>query len=317
VRPLIHHWGIVRSMKKTSIVALNGGLGNQLFQWFFAHTVSKSGSFRIDPLFEEVEKPLSVSRLELGPLFARCLHVDRDSKGLVNQIPFRKILHLANHMWGFSSLRPLLSLCGYYRENPNSEVAQSLSIPKPMRYAYGYFQNAQLMKQAEEAIQGELLPIIQANQKVIKLKFDLGNPYTVIHVRRYPTAGYKLTRIQFCNLSSRYFVEWARKNSGQRVILLTEFKDQVTDVIDLLNPDLVLDSSQTSAWDVLTIMAGADKCLGSNSSLSWWGVQLCSRFGGQVWLPSNWSYWDNVNTKAFHFEECNIAPSDWDPSGFD
>ena len=288
-------------MKKTAIVALNGGLGNQLFQWFFAHTLSKNGSFRIDPLFEEVEKPLGFSGLELRQLFERCLHVDRDSKGLVFRVPFKKVLHLANHMWEFPIFRPLLSLCGYYRENPNSEVAQSSSIPKPIRYAYGYFQNAQLMKLAEEAIEVELLPIIQANLNVIKSRFDLAAPYTVIHVRRYPTAGYKLTRIQFCNLSRRYFFEWAAKNGTQRIILLTEFKDQVTDVINLLNPDLVLDSTQTSAWDVLTIMAGADKCLGSNSSLSWWGAQLCSRFGGQVWLPSNWSYWDNVNTNAFHF----------------
>ena len=305
------------SMEKTSIVALNGGLGNQLFQWFYAHALSKNGLFRIDPLFEEVERPLGVSGLELEQLFARCLHVDRDSKLEVFEVPYRKVLHLANHMWAFKIFRPFLSLCGYYRENPNSEVAQSLRIPKPINYAYGYFQNAQLMKQAEEAIEVELLPIIRANLKVIKSRFGLEAPYTVVHVRRYPTAGYKLTRIQFCNLSSTYFVDWATKNSGQRLILLTEFKDQVTDVINLLNPDLVLDSSQTSAWDVLTIMAGADKCLGSNSSLSWWGVMLCSGFGGQVWLPSNWSYWDNVNTKAFHFEGCNIAPSDWDPSGYD
>lgn len=304
-------------MNKSPIVVLNGGLGNQLFQWFFAHTLSKSGSFRTDPLFKEDEKSLGVSGPELGQLFARCLHVDRDSKDLAVQAPFKKLFHLANHMWGIPIFRPLLSLFGYYRENPNSEVAQSLRIPNPMRYAYGYFQNAQLMKQAEAAIEVELLPIIQANLQILKSRFDLETPYTVIHLRRYPTAGYKLTRIQFCNLSSRYFIEWATKNTGQRIILLTEFKDQVTDVIDLLKPELVLDSSQTSAWDVLTIMAGAEKCLGSNSSLSWWGVRLCSRYGGQVWLPSNWSYWDNVSTEAFHFEGCNLASADWDPSGFD
>jgi len=317
VRGMILHWGILRAMKGTPIVALNGGLGNQLFQWFFGHTLSRSGSFRTDLLFKEDEKSLGVSGPKMGEIFARCLHVERDSNNAVVQVAFKKLLHLANHMWGFPVFRGLLSLFGYYRENPNSQVAQSLNIPNPIRYAYGYFQNAQLMKQAENAIEVELLPIIQANLKLIKLKFDLETPYTVIHVRRYPTAGYKLTPIQFCNLSSNYFIDWATKNSGQRIILLTEYKTQITNLIDLLKPEIVLDSSQTSDWDVLTIMAGADKCLGSNSSLSWWGAQLCSKFGGQVWLPSNWSYWDNVNTKAFHFEGCYIAASDWDPSGFD
>ena len=307
----------MRCMNKSPIVVLNGGLGNQLFQWFFAHTLSKTGSFRIDPLFKEDEKSLGVSGPELGELFAKCSHVDRDSKDLVVEAPFKKLLHLANHMWRFPFFRPLLSLFGYYRENPNSEVAQSLSMPSPMRYAYGYFQNARIMDRAEEAIEAELLPIIQANLKVLKSRFDLETPYTVIHVRCYPTTGFKLTRIQFCNLSCKYFVEWAAENAGQKIILLTEFEDQVAEVIKFIKPELVLDSSQTSTWDVLTIMAGAEKCLGSNSSLSWWGVRLCSKFGGQVWLPSNWSYWDNVNTEMFHFKGCNLAQPDWDLSGFD
>ena len=304
-------------MQKSPTVALNGGLGNQLFQWFFAHTLSKNGSFRVDPLFKQGKNSFGVIWPDLNELSANCPHVDKDSTSLISTAPYRKLLHLANHMWRFPMFRPLLYLAGYYRENPNLEVAQSLNVPSPIRYAFGYFQSAEVMKRAQGAINEELLPIIESNLIYLKKRFNLETPYTVIHLRRYPTAGYKLTRIQFCNLSRRYFTDWASDNAGQRVILLTEFKDEASEVIDSVKPELVLDSSQTSAWDVLTIMAGAEKCLGSNSSLSWWGARLCSQFGGQVWLPSNWSYWENVNPNAFHFDGCNLATADWDPSGFD
>ena len=304
-------------MNVSPIVVLNGGLGNQLFQWFFAHTMSQKGSFRIDPLFKEDQKSLGVSGPDLGQLFARCLHVDRDSKDLVIEAPFKKLLHLVNHMWGIPIFRPLLTELGYYRENPNSEVAQSLSIPSLIRYAYGYFQNAQIMEQAQEAIKAELLPIIESNLSVLKTKFDLEDPYTVIHVRRYPTAGFKLTSIQFCNLSADYFIDWAKQNAGKRIILLTESADQTDRIIKSVKPVLVLDASNSSPWDVLAIMAGAEKCLGSNSSLSWWGVKLCSIFGGQAWLPLNWSYWANVQSRAFHFKGSNLVDSVWDISGFD
>jgi hypothetical protein len=304
-------------MKKSPIVALNGGLGNQLFQWFFAHTIDNGGSFRIDRLFKEHQSSNGVAGPELGQLFARCHHVYRDSQNMVVDAKFRKILHLANHMWAHPIFRSLLSVLGYYRENPNAEVAQSLSVPNPIRYAFGYFQNAELMEKAEKAIESELIPVVESHLGLLKVKFGLEKPYTVIHLRRYGTAGVKLTRIQFCNLSQKYFTEWAKANAGGKVVLLTEHKDQVAEVIEHLNPELVLDSSQTSAWDVVTIMAGAEKCLGSNSSLSWWGVSLCSKLGGQVWLPSNWSYWENVDPGAFHFKGCNIAAAEWDISGFE
>ena len=63
------------------IIALNGGLGNQLFQWFFAHTVSADQSFRVDPLFRENEISLGVNGPNLEDLISRC---PRKSGGLTH-----------------------------------------------------------------------------------------------------------------------------------------------------------------------------------------------------------------------------------------
>ena len=302
---------------KTPIIALNGGLGNQLFQWFFAHTLEPGNKFRVDCLFESSDTELGQREYRLEELAERCTHVSRDVEGLSRLSTFERFWHLANRLWLVPRFRTLMTSIGYFRENPNSELAQSLNMPNPMRYAYGFFQNAEIVEQAHRAIENELLPIIKLNLKEVKEKYDLKTPYTAIHVRRYLTAGLKLTPIHFCNLSSEYFIEWAKQNAGKKVILLTEHSDQIGEIVTALKPDLVLDASNSSPFDVLAIMAGAEKCLGSNSSLSWWGAKLCSIFGGQATLPSNWSYWDNVDSSAFHFKGCVLNGSLWDLSGFD
>lgn len=302
---------------RSPIIALNGGLGNQLFQWFFAHTLDSGKKFRIDCLFESIDSELGQREYRLEELAHRCSHINRDRKGVSKLSKFERLWHLANRLWLVPRFRFLLSKAGYFRECPNSEVAQSLSMPDPMRYAFGFFQNAEIIEQAHSAIEIELIPIIKSNLKELKDKFDLQVPYTVIHIRRYITKGFKLTPIHFCNLSSDYFIDWATQNAGKRIILLTESADQVGEIINSLKPALVLDASNSSPWDVLAIMAGAEKCLGSNSSLSWWGAKLCSIFGGQAWLPSNWSYWDNVESSVFHFKGSNLVDSVWDLSEFD
>ena len=47
------------------IVALNGGLGNQLFQWYFAHTLESEKKFRIDCLFEASDTELGQREFRL------------------------------------------------------------------------------------------------------------------------------------------------------------------------------------------------------------------------------------------------------------
>ena len=155
---------------KSPIIALNGGLGNQLFQWFFAHTLESNRKFRIDGLFESVDTELGQREFRLEELAERCSHVSRDAKGLSRLSRLERFWHLANRLWLVPVFRPLMTKIGYFRENPNSEVAQSFSMPSPMHYAYGFFQSAKIVEQAHRAIEVELLPIVKSNLMEVKKK---------------------------------------------------------------------------------------------------------------------------------------------------
>lgn len=303
-----------RNLKKP-VVALNGGLGNQLFQWFFAHTLIENGPFVLDLLFEK-EDPLRQRGFQLDGLVRNCEHVAKEKDGAIAKFKFGIVTHFFNHLWLIAFFRSPLTWLGYYRENPIKSVAQSPRVPNPVRYAYGYFQKQQIIDGLNETVERELLPVVQSLLPDLLKKYNLNFPYTAIHFRHYLTEGLKLTPVHFCNLSLQYFTEWNAANSGQEIVLLTDQVADVVDLIELLQPKLVLDREQTTAWETLALMSGATRFLGANSSLSWWGARLSSAQGGEVWLPSDWSYWENVNPKDFHFESCNTAKAYWDISGF-
>lgn len=300
---------------KNPVVALNGGLGNQLFQWFFAHTLIENRPFVLDLLFEK-EDPLRQRGFQLDGLVRNCEHVAKGKDGAIAKFKFAIVTHLFNRLWLIAFFRSPLTWLGYYRENPIKSVAQSSRVPNPVRYAYGYFQKQQIIDGLNETIERELLPVVQSLLPNLLKKHNLNFPYTAIHFRHYLTEGLELTPVHFCNLSLKYFTEWNATNPGQEIVLLTDQVADVADLIELLRPKLVLDREQTTAWETLALMSGATRFLGANSSLSWWGARLSSAQGGEVWLPSDWSYWENVNPKDFHFESCNIAKAYWDISGF-
>ena len=300
---------------KKPVVALNGGLGNQLFQWFFAHTLIENRPFVLDLLFEK-EDPLRQRGFQLDALVRNCEHVAKGKDGAIAKFKFGAVTHLFNHLWLIAFFRSPLTWLGYYRENPIKSVAQSSRVPNPVRYAYGYFQKQQIIDGLNETIEKELLPVVQSLLPNLLKKHNLNFPYTAVHFRHYLTEGLELTPVHFCNLSLKYFTEWNATNPGQEIVLLTDQVADVADLIELLRPKLVLDREQTTAWETLALMSGATRFLGANSSLSWWGARLSSAQGGEVWLPSDWSYWENVNPKDFHFKSCNIAKAYWDISGF-
>jgi hypothetical protein len=92
---------------------------------------------------------------------------------------------------------------------------------------------------------------------------------------------------------------------------LTENREDAKELVKNLKPQLVLDKFDTTPWETLAIMYGASQFLGANSSLSWWGARLCSANGGEVWLPSQWSYWKNIDPMDYHFNGAKIVNASW------
>ena len=294
---------------QTPIVVFQGGLGNQLSQWSFAHSIAGSRRFLIDPLYGMSE--VASRNFELQEVCKNCDHVRRDKAGNL-EIPRRRVFfHFLDRIWEFKVLRPFVEIFGYIREDPRVDQEQSHDISKAPKYAKGYFQKQENVENVMNSVRSEIIPIVDEILPEARKKFALNLDYTVIHVRRGDYEAEVFSPIIIGTLSDQYFVKGMYQMVPSNLVLLTENREDVSDLVNLLKPQLVLDKFDTTPWETLAIIYGATKFLGSNSSLSWWGARLCSEKGGDVWLPSQWSYWKNVNVSDYHFINCKIADALW------
>ena len=161
------------------------------------------------------------------------------------------------------------------------------------------------------SVEKEIMPLVDKLLPIVRKKFSLSSQYSVMHVRRgdYDTAEF--SPIIIGTLSDRYFINGLKEMDTSNLILLTENREDVRDLVKVLNPRMILDKFDTTPWETLAVMYGASQFLGANSSLSWWGARLCSANGGEVWLPSQWSYWKNIDPTDYHFPGIKIADVYW------
>jgi hypothetical protein len=206
---------------------------------------------------------------------------------------------------------------GYIRENPNDEVTQNFDSKIAFRYAYGYFQDEKYVNSNKKILTNEIVPTIKSNYEVLRSRLKLPETFDVIHVRKYPTEGLSFSRIHLGNLSDEYYISWFKGNKPKNLIILCEKKELVSGLLTKIDALQVLTDSDTNAWETLAIMSHARKLLTSNSTLSWWGGRISQEVSNShVWLPSRWSYWNNVNSSNYHFQGSQTHISDFDLRGY-
>ena len=290
-------------------MAIQGGLGNQLSQWYYAHSISPNSSFRIDPLYKMTGTELR--SFELQPLINTCPHLEGGKGKNFIAVQTRKYFEILDKSWEYKSLRRLVEKLGYFREDPRLDQSQSTKKLKVIRYAKGYFQKQEAIEKVFDCVVDELMPLLNNTLVKIKARFQIPPNYTLIHVRRSDYDAAEFTPIIIGTLSDEYYIQGLKGIDTSNLILLTENYQDVSGLVKTLNPCMVLDKSDTNPWETLAIMFGATKFVGANSSLSWWGARLCYSNGGDVWLPSDWSFWNNIDNSDYHFSGSNIAKVYW------
>ena len=289
-------------------VAIQGGLGNQLFQWYFAHTLSNNCKFQADLLFDGAAGEMR--NFELAEIFEHCIHVSK-SKGRIARPKYLKVSHLMDKIWEVPNLRSITESFGYLREDPRTDQSQTDRKLRFVSYAKGYFQNYSYVDQAFTHVENEIFPFLNLMLSKVKTKFGINSPYSVIHIRRGDYLTGNFTPVKLGALDDHYFIKAARNHNFKNIILLTENPQEIATLKSNLRPNLVLGKEETDAWETLALMFGANQFLGSNSSLSWWGARLAASQGGMSLLPNEWSFWGNVRPTDFLFPDCVPTPVTW------
>lgn len=293
------------------IVKLNGGLGNQMFQYAFAHVLLKT--FNVDVVFdfsffEEIKScPEATTRVfELTPFNLECKEATDDD--LSNVVFAPKPTLIEKFLWSglkISHFKPRKN--NYFEHSPYTFYKKALASQDYLCYE-GYFQNEKYFK----SFRKDLLklfslrqPVDEKNQSVLKL-IESTNSVS-LHVRR----GDYVTLDCACNfhgLCSLEYYENAVKYMADKIKMphFFLFSDDIAWVVENLKidyPYTVIDFNQEDGYLDLELMKHCKHNIVANSSFSWWGAWLNENPEKIVIAPEKWTAQKN--------NKCDIIPRDW------
>lgn len=299
-------------MKSKLTVAFQGGLGNQLFQWAFSHSYVDHKAIRIDLLDNPGRDTVlnKQSHQAISPLLNSCNHLTEE------RYLQRKYFHILNYLAIYIKSPFIYKTLRYFRDYPIKGLWKNKFRIDQARYAYGYFQSAGVVAEVEKFIDSELEPLLQHYWNRVNLRMRLPKNFSAIHVRRYPVKGVKLTPNVIGNLHEDYYNSWLSNQANENVIVLGYSKEDLK-AFSLKFPGLnIIDNQLASPWETLAIIRNSQGFLSSNSSMSWWGAFLASRHGCQVFLPSEWSQWENIEMVQLQIRNAKFHQAKWDRSGY-
>jgi len=290
------------------IVVIKGGLGNQLFQWTYAHSLQTENAFY--PARFHYGHHDKIMHLELEQLFEKCPHVLNSGALSVWR---ENLSHSTEWLWSKRIGKGIAqSLLRYHQEDPRDDQAQGGSKHRNSRIISGYFQENSFSQNAQSVVETEILPYAERVAEKLFATNLIPQRYSILHIRTGAYSRHVPSNPNFIgNLHERYFLDNLDKLEADFLIILTENADHIPDLITRIKPNLVLDAQVLNAWETLGVMAMSQSMIGANSSLSWWGAKLASLKGAETWLPANWSSWKNINSEAYRFPNLKVLESSW------
>lgn len=294
------------------IVRIQGGTGNQLFQYAFARgTADRLGvDFLIDKKVcdNALWDPHKIHRKYSLGLFNTKIKFVGD-KNMFGFIWLRKHYKSFDCFYNFIRGRRLL-LPFYYKEqtfayNPN------ILKRKDNTYYDGYWQTEKYFKHIEDEIRAEITPVksLSSYSKSIIEEIKKVNAVS-LHVRRGDYVTDPAAVVQHGVCSPEYYkngIAYIEKNvqNPHFFIFSDDFQWSVENFKSLNHPVTCIEGSEANDYEDLAMMRECKHHIISNSSFGWWGAWLNPRKDKIVIGPKKWfKGFDKVDTS-------DIFPNNW------
>ncbi|MFN3403734.1 MAG: alpha-1,2-fucosyltransferase [Cytophagaceae bacterium] len=290
------------------VIKLKGGLGNQMFQYAFAKSLSEKYSvpFYLDHTFLEdksFKKDFTFRDFELDVFNITNRRAESDQlKYFLKPSQFfpKLLFKLRKKIYG-----PL------YVHEPAYKYNSDLMIVKDRIYFEGYFQSYKYFQQYQEAIRKDFTfqtsLIKEVNPLVEKIKSSVS---VSVHFRRGDMANNKVINNVHGICDLEYYekaIQYIRANVNNPVFYFfsdePEWIEKNFPLGDLQYHVIKGNSSNKSFLDMY-LMSCCDHNVIANSTFSWWAAWLNDNKNKQVVAPKNW-------LKAVDFDLKDIYPSDW------
>ena len=283
------------------IVRLEGGLGNQLFQYATGRTIARAtGRDRLLDTSAYREDRLRSYQLDRFAIAARPLR-----RG---DVPYLKLRRSR-----LGAILPRRSRVEIVREAfparvpvwPERGAVSDAGTP----YLIGYWQSERYFAAVADTIRREVRVNAAPEGRNARLLDDIaGCDAVALHVRRgdyvsnpAATAYHGLCGLEYYNAAIRRL---SGKVSRPHCFVFSDDLDWVRANLDPGHPTTWVGHNADTPWEDLRLMAACRHFIVANSSFSWWGARLGEWPGKEVIAPARWF-------QADHGGEGEIVPSEW------
>ena len=291
-------------------VFINAGLGNQLFQYSYAHRNANNEGLSI--CISVDSQPRQDRPFELNPLLEFCGHHQGSIKKTKGPVFLARIRKISSRLLP----TPLHSLFSKLLI-PNFEEIQFHYISKRIKNSgliVGYFQHWSLVEESWPTFGTEINSLVEKTSLgslEINRLLQSSKPVVVAHVRRGDlvnlTASMGVLDFPYYEMALKQI---PLQRSEFHLIVVTDDVTGAKSITDLLLPDEVLGPNELNPLQTLSLMALSDYVISANSTLSWWGGYLALKRGATSFIPYPWfRNWTPDAGTAFNFPDFKILPS--------
>jgi len=274
------------------IVKLKGGLGNQMFQYAAARSLSKSRKVYLDFSFllqnNITTDSFTARQFELG--------IFKKLKSRIASKYFIRLIHSKRKV--FKIISP------HYEVVRDKNIFNVINTNLPNLYLDGYFQNPLIFQDIRNILIHEFtFPELTVLAKEIDLKISATTNPVAIHIRR---GDYTKAEIQSYHgiLPISYYrqsIELIKcKVENPIFYIFSDDPEWCEDNLDFTEAKHII-SGSTQAWEDLYLISRCKHQIIANSSFSWWGAWLNTNLEKIVIAPKKW----------FNNIEINIIPKEW------
>lgn len=293
------------------VVKLNGGLGNQMFQYAFAHALGKKINVDIafDLTFFEIIKGCknsTVREFELGVFNLNCAEATKED--LFKIIPTEHRSKLQRFLSHYLKMEKYKQTGNAYLQTNAYSFDRNLLNDNDYYCYDGYFQNEKYfvdyrndllnlfsLKEPIDEKNKAILSVINATDS-ISLHVRRGDYVTLESANKF----HGTCPIEYYKDAIEYF---ANNVTNPHFFL---FSDDIKWVIEKLKIDFpytIIDFNQKKGYLDLELMKNCKHNIIANSSFSWWGAWLNENPEKIVIAPEKWT--------AKHTKKCEIIPKNW------
>jgi hypothetical protein len=298
-----------RWILKKKIVKLNGGLGNQMFQWAFAYSLVKKFYSEVVfdfSFFEEIKTVHTVAKREFE------LDVFNFDCQQASEEDLQQVI-LSNHRPKFQKFLWRKFKMNKFKPSGNSVIERSEfnvdeEVLLPEYYYYeGYFQNEKYFKHLRKDLLNLFslkVPLDEKNQKMQDKIIETNS--VSLHIRRgdyvnldYVNKFHGLCSMEYYKKAVDYI---AKRVKSPHFFIFSDDIEWVIKNLKIDYPFTVVDFNQGKGCFDMNLMKHCKHNIVANSSFSWWGAWLNNDNSKIVIAPKNW---------ISKNENCSIIPKNW------